>query len=218
MLVTFEGLDGSGKSTIMSALHSELTALGLPTLRLSEFSDSPHGDRLRSILKGDKFLRAGQDSNAYARSLEIASDLYHFDRSVIARRHLEGIVVLKDRHLDSVVSCQGPELEALGLSTRQALMWLEAILSQLSVLPAVTFLMEASESTRVQRIRSRERLLEEANSSTVSTEDLEVFRERSRWYDLLADRHPSRIMRVVNEGAPAPDVAASILPSILSLM
>lgn len=48
--LVFEGLDGSGKSSLMSALEKELKSKGLATLRTREPGGTPLGDELREII------------------------------------------------------------------------------------------------------------------------------------------------------------------------
>jgi dTMP kinase len=54
--VVFEGLDGSGKSSLMSALELELKSKGLKTLRTREPGGTPLGDEIRELI----LRRSGQ--------------------------------------------------------------------------------------------------------------------------------------------------------------
>lgn len=48
--LVFEGLDGSGKSTLMSSLEAELQAKGMSTLRTREPGGTPLGDEIRELI------------------------------------------------------------------------------------------------------------------------------------------------------------------------
>jgi len=48
--IVFEGLDGSGKSSLMSALEKELTSHSLQVLRTREPGGSPLGDEIRQMI------------------------------------------------------------------------------------------------------------------------------------------------------------------------
>lgn len=48
--IVFEGLDGSGKSSLMSALETELTSKKLPVLRTREPGGTPLGDQIREMI------------------------------------------------------------------------------------------------------------------------------------------------------------------------
>ena len=48
--VVFEGLDGSGKSSLMSALETELKSKGLVTVRTREPGGTPLGDEIRNMI------------------------------------------------------------------------------------------------------------------------------------------------------------------------
>lgn len=49
-LIVFEGLDGSGKSSLMSALEAELKSKGLLVLRTREPGGTPLGDQIRELI------------------------------------------------------------------------------------------------------------------------------------------------------------------------
>lgn len=49
-LIVFEGLDGSGKSSLMAALEAELNEKGLPVVRTREPGGTPLGDQIREMI------------------------------------------------------------------------------------------------------------------------------------------------------------------------
>jgi dTMP kinase len=49
-LIVFEGLDGSGKSSLMAALESELKSKSLPVYRTREPGGTPLGDEIRNLI------------------------------------------------------------------------------------------------------------------------------------------------------------------------
>jgi thymidylate kinase len=116
MLIAFEGQDGAGKTALLTAVHDELTARGVPAVVVEEFSKSPHGQRLVDAVARDKFLRPdqGEPTTVLARALEIVADLYYLDEQIIGPALKRGDVVLKDRHMDTVFSTLVPTLVRAG--------------------------------------------------------------------------------------------------------
>src|SRR4051794_31617507 len=75
LLVSFEGLDGSGKSTIIEKVEALLRMRGLPVSSLAEFSNSVIGNHLAERLTTDKFLReVGQSPTAATLALTVLTD------------------------------------------------------------------------------------------------------------------------------------------------
>ncbi|HSV97340.1 MAG TPA: dTMP kinase [Spirochaetota bacterium] len=53
LFVVFEGIDGSGKTTICEAVFAHYTNAGFPVVRLREPSDGPWGRRIRELIQND---------------------------------------------------------------------------------------------------------------------------------------------------------------------
>jgi len=103
MFITFEGPDGSGKSTQMKLLADYLAGRGFPVSTTREPGGTPIGDQIRQVLL-DPANRA-----MHARTeilLFIASRAQHTEE-VIRPRLRAGEIVLCDRYRDSTVAYQG---------------------------------------------------------------------------------------------------------------
>lgn len=101
-LVVFEGLDGSGKSTLMEALETELKSKGLPTLRTREPGGTNLGDEIREII----LRKTGPVPTPRAELLLYeASRAQHVDE-VISPAVKHGTWVLCDRFTASSVAFQ----------------------------------------------------------------------------------------------------------------
>lgn len=100
--IVFEGLDGSGKSSLMNALEAELRSKNLPTLRTREPGGTPLGDQIREMI-----LRK-EGPNPTPRTellLYEASRAQHVDQ--VIRPHVEkNYWVLCDRFTASSVAFQ----------------------------------------------------------------------------------------------------------------
>lgn len=100
--LTFEGIDGSGKSTQMRLLASELRLRGLEVVTTREPGGTPLGKRLRGAL-----LDAEEQVDPLAELLIFAADRAQHVRSMVRPALEAGQVVLSDRYADATVAYQG---------------------------------------------------------------------------------------------------------------
>lgn len=103
MFITFEGLDGSGKTTQARLAADLLRAHGYPVLLTREPGGTPIGDQIRTVLHS-------MDNKAMNPCTELL--LYNASRAQLVtevlRPHLEtGGIVLCDRFYDSTLAYQG---------------------------------------------------------------------------------------------------------------
>jgi dTMP kinase len=100
--ITFEGIDGCGKSTQLRLLSGELRVRGLRVVATREPGGTPLGKKLRAAL-----LDVQEQVDPMAELLVFAAD-----RAQHVRKHLlpaleEGEIVLSDRYADATVAYQG---------------------------------------------------------------------------------------------------------------
>jgi len=100
--ITFEGIDGCGKSTQLRLLASELRVRGVPVVATREPGGTTLGQKLRTAL-----LDVQEQVDPLAELLVFAAD-----RAQHVRRHLlpaleQNQVVLSDRYADATVAYQG---------------------------------------------------------------------------------------------------------------
>lgn len=163
--LVFEGLDGSGKSSLMSALETELQAKGLRTLRTREPGGTPLGDEIRELI-----LRT-QGAAPTARTellLYEASRAQHCD--LVIRPALEANQwVLCDRFTASSIAFQAGGREI-------PLAWVERLneFATSGLKPDVTILLDLS----VEESRRR-RLGRGASADRIESET-DVFHEKVR--------------------------------------
>jgi dTMP kinase len=103
MFITFEGPEGSGKTSQLADLAEYLTQKGFPVLTTREPGGTPIGDQIRAIL-------SSLDNTDMRPRTEIL--LFQASRAQLVeqviRPHLEeGGVVLSDRYADSTLAYQG---------------------------------------------------------------------------------------------------------------
>jgi dTMP kinase len=109
-LIVFEGIDGSGKTSLSRMFHAHLLKSGIPALWLREPTDSPLGDRIRRI---------AQEKDAISIQQEL--DLFLQDRrwdvktNILPALH-SGTTVVMDRYFYSNAcyqSARGLDLETI---------------------------------------------------------------------------------------------------------
>jgi dTMP kinase len=103
MLLTFEGLDSSGKSTQAQLLADRLNANGYKTLLLREPGGTQLSEHLRTLLLDQKHLAITPLSEFFIFSASRAQLVDSVIRPALA----EGTVVICDRFFDSSTAYQG---------------------------------------------------------------------------------------------------------------
>ena len=190
MFVTFEGLDGSGKTTQKRLLQKRLEADGLDVLATREPGGTELGERIRDLV-----LHGGDVAPWAEALLYAASRAQHVDE-VIAPALERGAVVLCDRFIDSSVAYQGV---ARGLGLDRVL---ELNLNAVGgLLPERTFLFEIDPSLIGERLRREHDRLER--------EDLDFHARAGRGYRELAERFPERIV-VLDGTRPRDELAEEV--------
>jgi dTMP kinase len=104
VFITFEGTEGSGKSTQISLLAEDLRSLGLAVRTLREPGGTPIGEEIRHTLKHSA---ANQAMTAEAELLLMNASRAQIVREVIRPALRAGEVVLCDRFYDSTTAYQG---------------------------------------------------------------------------------------------------------------
>ena len=103
LFITFEGNDGSGKSSALQAVKQELKELGYDVLYTREPGGSPIAEKIRELIL-DK-ANVGMDDRTEA-LLNAASRREHITKTIIPALN-EGKIILCDRFLDSSLAYQG---------------------------------------------------------------------------------------------------------------
>lgn len=199
-LITIEGIDGAGKSTLAQALHAELE-LRRPTVLLREPGGVALSERVREVVK-DPMLRCDPRAEAL---LYAAARAQLVDERV--RPLLEdGTWVLLDRFVDSSLAYQGV---ARGLGAQDVAAINEFATGGLA--PDRTLLLRVDAITARERQSGRltapDRLEQEAD---------EFFAVIATAYDELAARDPQRF-RVLDANNPPEDVLALAVTALSDL-
>jgi dTMP kinase len=188
VFVTFEGLDGSGKSTQARLLAEALAADGREVVATREPGGTELGERIRALLLGD------EDVSPWAEASLFAAARAQLVEDVIAPALARGADVVCDRYLDSSLAYQGI---ARGLGVDRVLeLNLHAVKG---LLPDRTYLLLIDPAESLRRVASP--------SDRIERED-DDFRARvDQAYRDLAEVFPQRITTI--DGSRPPDEIAS---------
>lgn len=130
MFITFEGIDGVGKSTQLDLLQSWLEGRGREVLRTLEPGGTELGQEIRHLL-----LHRKGDVAARAEALLYAADRAHHVATKIRPALASGKVVLSDRYFDSSVAYQGAARELDVNEVRNISLWaVDNLIPDLTVL------------------------------------------------------------------------------------
>jgi len=100
--ITFEGIDGCGKSTQLRLLASFLRMRGLEVITTREPGGTPLGKRIRTVL-----LDPEGEVDPLAELLLYAADRAQHVRTILRPALLSGSLVLSDRYADATAAYQG---------------------------------------------------------------------------------------------------------------
>jgi dTMP kinase len=101
IFITFEGGEGSGKSTQAKALYRRLSSMGISVLFTREPGGTPLGNNLRRWLKGE------DEIDPTTELLLFAASRAHLVSAVIRPALEKGTIVICDRFAESTVAYQG---------------------------------------------------------------------------------------------------------------
>ncbi len=208
MFITFEGLDGSGKTTQLKHLAAALEADGHRVVSLRQPGGTPLGDRIRSVLLDS---RSESEVGAIAPEAEMA--LMFADRAqslhqVILPALAAGSIVLCDRYTDSSEAYQGA---GRGLGSERILSLHRVVCN--NVQPDLTILLLPPLESSLHRARRRnQRHVQQAGTdeNRFEREGESFYRRVYEQYRKIAQRDQSRVVVFADE-APIATIAQSIL-------
>lgn len=182
MFITFEGPEGSGKSTALRALAEHLQSRGIEVVCTREPGGGTLGPRVREL------LLHGGDLDPRAEIFLFLADRSQHGVEVIRPALAAGKVVLCDRYADSTVVYQG---HARGFDVEQLRAW--NALATGGLVPDLTLLFDLEPEAGLARIAHKDRLDAEplAFHQRVRAGFLrEAASEPERWVILSADQTP----------------------------
>lgn len=191
LFISFEGLDGSGKTTQMRRLAKRLRARGHVVLETVEPGGTEIGGKIRQVLLD----AANQELSPTAELLlYFASRAQNVDERIgpALRR---GEIVLADRFTDSTLVYQGCG-RGLGAETVLAL---DRVACR-GLKPDLTLLVDIDVETSLARARARN-AAQPAGETRMDEQSLEFHRKVYEAYQALAAGEPERIRRIDGRAA-----------------
>lgn len=187
ILITLEGVDGSGKTAVANALYNRLRQKNLNVIKTREPGGNKIAEQLRSIIldKNNADMSPLTEVLLYQ-----AGRVEHMDK-VIKPALKKGDIVICDRFIDSTIAYQyfGRKEEA-GF-TESDLNFMEELNIRCGCTPDLTFILDVSEKTAKERMNSR-------GETDRFDEESDKFRKMVRnGYMEIAIRNPERI-KVIN--------------------
>ncbi len=148
MFITFEGTEGSGKSTHIRLLAQHLKEKGLDVLETAEPGGTELGARVRALL-----LEAPYPISPEAETLLYMASRANLVREVIRPALKARKIVLCDRWLDATIAYQG---YGLGIDVA----WIRAVARKVTggLEPDLTFFLDVAVETGLKRVEGRGKL------------------------------------------------------------
>ena len=186
IFITFEGLDGCGKTTQLARLHETLSARGIDTLATREPGGSTVGERIRAILLDSRTANLSPRAEL---ALMFADRAQHV-KEIIEPALASGKIVLCDRYTDSTEAYQG---YGRGLGSQLVLSLHRELCNDLW--PDLTLLLDSDLNASIARARSRNTKTE-SPEGRFENEDAAFFRRVHEGFQKTAVREKARVVRI----------------------
>jgi dTMP kinase len=191
LFITFEGLDGSGKTTQLRRLAQSLTASGHEVVCLRQPGGTALGDRIRGILLDSRSEAALGPIAPLAELALMFADRAQSVAGIILPALAAGKIVLCDRYTDSSEAYQGAGRE---LGSERVLALHAAVCDNLQ--PGLTILLLPDLEAALARARGRNsRHAEErgADENRFEREGEAFYQRIQAAYERIAAREPERV-------------------------
>ncbi|MCH6567040.1 MAG: dTMP kinase [Nitrospinae bacterium] len=207
--VTLEGVDGSGKSTVLGRLGEALAAQGYPVTMTREPGGTAIGGGIRAVLLDVE----STGMSPMCEALLYAADRAQHVADVIQPALEAGKLVLCDRFTDSTLVYQG---SGRGLDRT----WLERLCDVAAggLVPDMTLLLDLPVEEGLQRLRRRRTSQDEGRHEARLDEETIAFHSRvHEGYRALAEANPERFT-IVDASLPVDDVVRACLEALAPVL
>ena len=202
LFISFEGIDGVGKSTQADLMESYLAARGLEVVRTLEPGGTELGVEIRHLLlhrKGEVSVRS--------EALLYAADRAHHVASKIRPALAKGQIVISDRFLDSSVAYQGAGRQLDLTEVRDLSLWAVD-----NLLPDLTVLLDLdAEAASIRRGQTG------AEPDRLEREKISFFEAARDTYKQLAAAEPKRF-HLVDASQDPDSIWKQIQPRLETLL
>ena len=205
--LSFEGIDGSGKTTQIGRLAARLRDRGLATVLAQE----PGGTRVGRLIRSILLDPANSDLQPISELLLYFASRVQNLAEVINPALAEGKIVISDRFTDATVAYQG---YGRALGAERVLQWSEFACD--GVRPDLTLWLDVDPVAAITRARERNQT-QAIDESLMESQSMKFFMVVRQGYAALHEADPDRVLRIDANGS-ADDVARQVLGFVLSAL
>lgn len=200
MLITFEGIEGVGKTTQIKLLCDELKRRNLPYISIREPGGTPFSEQIRSILLSETF-----SGGAVAELLLFEAARAELVKQVIVPALNTKKIVICDRFTDSTIAYQG---YGRGLSLDMISSLNDFVTAGVKI--TRTYLLD--NSLEIMNKRSTEK-----KKDRIENEDHDFHKRVKDGFINLAKQHPDRIL-LIDSAKDIYEIHTIILNDFLKLL
>ena len=177
MFISFEGIEGSGKSTQIELIEELIRAKGYQVKKLREPGTTELGEKIRNI-----FLEKTTETvDPITEAFLLYASRKHLDQNFLRQNLNDGAIVIADRYADATLAYQ-----SYGKGLDPNFIKLIHDSSQL-LSPDLTFYMDISAELSRERISDRER-------DRMESESIDFFKKVREGYLQIAHDNPERVV------------------------
>lgn len=187
LLITFEGGEGAGKTTLIDSIFHHLQDLGKQVIKTREPGGTTLGEKIRELLLYYK----GPVSPYAELSLFLASRAQHIAELILPSLK-EGKIVLCDRFNDSTIAYQG---EARGLGMNEVAHVCQFISE--GVTPHLTLYLDISPEIGLARVKKNR------TTDRIETENLAFHAKIRNGFLAIHQKEPKRFRLIDATASPA---------------
>lgn len=206
--ITFEGLDGCGKSTQMRALAERLRAEHYDVLESAEPGGTPIGMQIRRILLDSKNQELCPTAEML---LMFAARAQNVDQWILPALG-EGRIVLSDRFTDSTLAYQGV---GRGLG-RDTILDVDRVACR-GLIPDLTICIDIDPVTSLARAHARNRAAVDNVETRLDEQEIGFYRKVREGYRQIAGDEPRRFHLIDGDRTPA-EIGQDIWDQVKSLL
>ena len=177
MFISFEGIEGSGKSTQIELIEELISAKGYQVKKLREPGTTELGEKIRNI-----FLEKTTETvDPITEAFLLYASRKHLDQNFLRQNLNDGAIVIADRYADATLAYQ-----SYGKGLDHNFVKLIHDSSQL-LSPDLTFYMDISAELSRERISDRE-------MDRMESESIDFFKKVREGYLQIAQDNPERVV------------------------
>ena len=195
--ITFEGIDGSGKSTQLRLIAGDLRVRGFDVLTTFQPGGTPLGRRLR-----EAFLETEENVHPMAELLLFAADRAQHVNFLIKPALAEGRIVISDRYSDATAAYQGA-----GRGFDEKIIKQVIQLATDGLKPDLTLFFDIPIEKAI--LRTSARTDDETVKNRMDTETTEFYERVRNAYLKIAKSEPNRF-KIIEAGGSIEDVHAKV--------